>query len=506
MGPGGEQARKAGAGSDQWPTATTRREFVKGIGGALGGALLLGGSGGRSAFGRGMSGAPLLPSGYIFYRVYTLGDDVFPFAPLTAITPGVMFSDSAQIIFHGNNAAGERGVYALAMDFTGPVPRVTGGNKIVEHGDILADGRLVDRIAAGDTNAAGSYATVISTANPGNVLGPPPNPTPTAPPITAPGLYIRTPSNGGLVSLAQFTDPTPGLAGGEFSALFGDVALQDDDTTHLVASYALPRLSATQGPAIQQGLFSFAQGKASTGGTLVVSTGELLPQSSAIIRSLGLIDVARDGNYVAQAHAQELRHVLSRRGDTASGPPQASVLLNGNVHQPVSQARLLAAEGGLAQTASVVEGQTVIGPRVGPGNVVAHVVHTPSGGHQLMRFAGQQSSRLRQTGELGGNAVPVRAIGGPVVSSTGLTFHVQFTEDAVNELWVTNGIDHRLLLSSLDGLRPSGAITEILHGYHPRQVDSAGRMAFTGEFLINPGGDRFDPANIGTAIIVGIPY
>jgi hypothetical protein len=86
-----------------------------------------------------------------------------------------MLTEQDQILFHGANSTGLRGVYALNMSYglsSGSTPQVLGGNKLVQVGDVLPDGRPVRNIAPGDTNALGSYATVIGTGNPNTEFDP----------------------------------------------------------------------------------------------------------------------------------------------------------------------------------------------------------------------------------------------------------------------------------------------------------------------------------------------
>ncbi len=521
---------------------TNRREFLKLMGGALGG-VSLGMYGGGARGQGGGPGGPILPNGYNFYRVFTLGAvNPFPFAPLTDINPGVMLTEQSQIIFHATNSAGLRGVYALSMDYSQATPRVSAGGKIVEVGDTLpADGRPVHRIAVGDTNATGSYATVIGTDNPGTQITPPASPnlspnssaaaTPNpgtadsnwvpqsaspasvAPPITASTVYIQKDPSSGLQPLVNLGSPTPPLDAqgthGQFGAIHGDIALQDDNSVLLTAHYSLYNkntgpLGVPIGPEAKQGLFNLTGGVASDQGTLVQTTGDMLPQPGAILTAIGLVDVASDGYYVAQAYGAAPGQSVPR------GALQPSVRINGHVGQPASQARLLAASAALRPGGNVVKGETFLGPRVGRGNVVGHVTHQSGTVHRLTYHRGKTPTVLRQTSNpVGDDSGITQGIGPSVIGPTGLAYFAEVILDStgnqVTQLFVSNGDTNKLLLSSLDPVNPGGYATEIHFGYHTAQTDSAGRIAFLGEFLSGLNADPTNPGNITTSIVVGIP-
>lgn len=544
----------------------TRREFLRRLGGALGGVALGGavlgggpvfgaaGGPGRGGTGRGGRGrgVTLLAGGYTFYRVFTLGgENPFPFAPLTDINPGVMLTENNQILFHATNSQGQQGVYALNMNYDGATPSVSGGSKVVEVGDVLpADGRPVNKIAVGDTNATGSYATVLGTDNPGTQLTPPASPnispnsstTPTpnpglaennwatqssapasvAPPITASTVYIQKTPTSGFQPLVSLASPTPPLddkgTQGQFGAIHGDIALQDDDSVNLVAHYSLYNadLSAQGvpiGPQARQGLFNLLRGEASDQGSLLQTTGDMLPQSGAVLTAMGLVDVSPDGYYVLQANGAHRGRGAGWGRGASRGPLHPSVLLNGHVSQPGAQAaRLLAASGELRPGRSIVSGDTYLGPRVGQNNVVGHVAHVSDTAHQLIRQAGGQRSILSQTssGLPGDDGDYTQIISPPIIGPTGIHYWAEVADDGtgnqVNHLYMSDGTTNTLLLSSLDPVNPNGFVTEIHFGYHTAQTDSAGRLVFLAEFSSTSDTSQMsDPKVITTSIVVGIP-
>lgn len=463
------------------PRTITRRRFLQLTGGAVGGTALIVYGGQASS---GNTGSPVpLPNGYQFFRVFRV-NTAFP-----DVTPGVMVNDSSHILFHGESSAfggtAVRGVYQLAMSYAGGVPSVQNVSKVVQVGDILSDGRRVSRIAAGDTNALGSYVTVIDTYNTGQAP---------APTTTTSGVYIRHGATGSLASLVQHTDPTPD--GGQFGAIFGDVALQDNDSTLLTAFY-------TQGTQNLQGQFLLQNSTSSEIGSLILRSGQLLPQSNATITSFGLVDIASDGFYATQVNATP-RGRRGRDRHRRQDGLDASALLNGHISRLFFPARLLAASSELRPRQRFA-GDTILGPRVGPRNTVAFVTHQSTAEHRLTYRASPIRATLMHTGAPAGDGSKVLSIGPPVVSPDCLTYYVQITENAYTELYVSNGVTTQLLLSSLDTIANASApITEIMLGYHPKQVDSAGRIVFTAEFLENPNAP-LDPSSISTWLVVGIP-
>jgi hypothetical protein len=153
-----------------------------------------------------------------------------------------------------------------------------------------------------------------------------------------------------------------------------------------------------------------------------------------------------------------------------------------------------------------------MGPRIGPGNSVGHVIHVTPTHQRLIHHRRNTHTVLRQTGDLvGDDVVPVISSAPPVLAPTGLQYYTVIAADGSYHLYVANGdpnsadTSSRILLSSLDTVNPGGLVTDIHFGYHPGQADSAGRIVFVGEFLSSPTAEPSNPANITTSIVVGIP-
>ncbi|MBV8070142.1 MAG: hypothetical protein JO270_09580, partial [Acidobacteriaceae bacterium] len=167
---------------------------------------------------------------------------------------------------------------------------------------------------------------------------------------------------------------------------------------------------------------------------------------------------------------------------------------------------------GVAPHRDTLLGETFFGPRIGLDGLTAIVTHDPrsvrsGGSFDLMRLStwGRQGRQLIfQAGDV--NADTATAVGGPVVSpTTGLLYEIRVLSDGSTELVVINqDKEEKVILRSGDEVN-GYPITEILHGYHPAQVDPQGRLAFGAEFIIDPKKDPMSPSNVMSCLVVGIP-
>ena len=169
----------------------------------------------------------------------------------------------------------------------------------------------------------------------------------------------------------------------------------------------------------------------------------------------------------------------------------------------------------MIRAGAVLLGESIIGPRVGADGETALVTHTPSsipgiGSLDLQRLtvfeANGRRSELAVAGDIA-DQYQVAALGAPVVSSESkLTYWAEALPDGTTSLFVkdtgTNAI--ATILRSGDVVE-GWKVTEIHHGYHSAQVDTAGRLAFAAEFLKDPTADPANPKNIYSSIVVGIP-
>src|SRR5204862_4274364 len=111
-----------------------------------------------------------------------------------------------------------------------------------------------------------------------------------------PGVYVEK-NKGGLQPLVSFLDPLPG-GGGTFGGFFGDLDLHDNDDLLLVGHFS------TDDRQNYNGLFHLPGSQASDTGALLIRSGQLLPQTGAVLVDLGLIGLHDGGNYVVQMYGK----------------------------------------------------------------------------------------------------------------------------------------------------------------------------------------------------------
>jgi hypothetical protein len=124
-------------------------------------------------------------------------------------------------------------------------------------------------------------------------------------------------------------------------------------------------------------------------------------------------------------------------------------------------------------------------------------------------FSRGRTRRLQIT-QISASDDQVVAFGAPCIGNTGLMYGTQMMGNGKTQLFISDGVNSRVVLRSgedrVPGRAPDGQliISEILFGQHSTQVDAFGRLVFTAEFLRNPlTPDRTD--NVITALVIGIP-
>lgn len=454
---------------------TSRRDFLGLLGSALGGVALsrggaLAAGGGR--FGGGRGGAPPLPNGYRFFNVLTPGIADFGLS-LAAVHGGVMINDNAEIVFHAQHTSGAFGVYELAMDWGGDIPAVAGARTILQQGEALPGGHIIDSIRRGATNAQGNFAAVIQTEE-------------------APGVWLQRQKTA-FEPIIEFLDPAPnGL--GQFGAAFGDLDLHDDDDLLVVAHFVDPAEDA------EIGLFHLPGAVDSDRGSLILQTGDLIPETETPIVNFGIVDIDDGGEYVAQleGHVPRKKRRRRRRGaDTnrsatvvADGDDRDGVtaVVRGNVHAPAARAAVAATSRRMTDgTAARVRGETVFGPRVADKDtaVTVHRRNTV----QVLTLNGQTITRTDERSPLGAR---IRGVSAPVLGPDGILYYLLITKLGL-ELCMTNGQDERTILARGDQIEGL-PVNNILHAFHSQQADDAGRIVFACEYADRP-----------MSLVIGVP-
>jgi hypothetical protein len=508
----------------------SRREFLKQMGVALGGVALTGGGAIAPLFGQ----TPL-PSGYNFYIVWTAGLATINGIPNpvgglgAAVMLGSFQSEGKPqtdvIYFHGTTTKGAQALFRAVMDYSGPKPVVNNCVTEVAEGDSLAKVEgvpsdelplVVGKLGTGSANSRAHYATTITV----NDYGSADNPSYSVPAKTAPGVYLLDPQFG-WSKVARLGDPVPDSPDGtQYGGIFGDVLLNEDDTVDFTAFTTDMPSSAGLGAAAHRSHVPWATAtQALIHGSpaspddsyIILKTGHRLPGTPAVVETIGLFNAIHREFFVARVNA--------RRLDILDALPGTAVV-RGRLPRGGAEQRdldLLTGSRGLFANGVPIHrdtllGETYFGPRIGFGGLTAIVTHDSrsvrSGGsldlQRLSTWGRHGRDLIFQAGDV--NADTASAMGGPVVSpTTGLTYVIRVLADGSTELVVFNQDgNEKVLLRSGDEVN-SYPITEILHGYHPAQVDPAGRLAFAAEFIIDPKKDPMSSSNIKSCLVVGIP-
>lgn len=434
----------------------TRRDVLKGIGGALG-SVILTSSCGRG--GGGSSGTPTaaIPNGYRFFRIMSTGDQLPGGNTLMAMPGAAMVTARREIYFYGMDQTDANGFYELLVDFDAARPVVIRTRKVVREGDVLNDSKEVVQINAGDVNNQGSFAAVFQTRD------------------NFSGLYLERDKKG-FEPVAGFLKPLP-AGDGTFGAVFGDVDIHHNDDILFVAHFA-PHGSVQS----HQGLFHLPGGEVKETGTLVTSTAELIPEAGGIITGLGLVDMHDGGNYVLQAYGMNPGKVNSmgtEGGSVIPGGSMPSMLINGNVKDPFSKRLRSAASHLKAAKVSgsrpgFVSGEIKYGPRLGGTNNAAFVVHINET-HMAMFYDGSQ---VVSTGAVSPLGSIVKSMSPAVVGADGLLYYTLFTDMGM-ELVVYNKAEARTILTTGDSVE-GAALRSIFFGFMTEQVDESGIVVLIG--------------------------
>jgi hypothetical protein len=495
---------------------SSRRDALKTISGVLGGVSILGqGTARGQAVGS-------MPSGYKFYRVLTAnegGNFGGTQNRLGEITGSVMMASPPSgggigyVYVHGTNTpvspSSPAGVFEVAVDFGRSPPVVQSVRSIaLEGGFVQFDGGLITagHIGTGASNALGQYVTTIEAAEPSGTIQV----------ANSPGVYLYRPAGirgGSWSRIIRFGDPVPdgsSLYGGDF----GDVALDDDGNLLLAAATTQSPSDRISGFAGSQALIATSLG-APAEGQVLLQTGDMLPFGTAVVESVGLVDLAARNSFAAQITARRLDPSVTRSG---------TALIVGNTKAALAQQGIVAASPELmspelASQRNVTSGETFFGARVDPLQDVAFVTHDgtfqPSIGSNAVETLGyysRGSARIIRNTQISASDDQVIALGAPCIGSTGLMYGTEMLADGRTRLFISDGVNSKIVLRSgvdrIPGRAPTGdlTITEILFGQHSTQVDAFGRLAFTAEFLRDPSRPMTDPTNVLTALVIGIPH
>jgi len=333
-------------------------------------------------------------------------------------------------------------------------------------------------------------------------------------PDNAPGVFVFQPHGNGTgvwTRAIAFGDPVPdgsSLYGGDF----GDVAIDDDQNLLLAAATTRSPDDSVSGFAGSQALISTSLGAITTGRVLL-QTGDMLPFGSAVVESIGLIDLAPRNAFAAQITARRVGPSATRSG---------TALIVGNTQLELGQQGIVAASPELmppelAFQRNITSGETYFGPRVDSLRDVAFVTHdgtfeTSIGSNAIetLGYYSRGAARQLRNTQLSASNDEVLSFGAPCMGSTGFMYGTEMLGSGKTRLFVSNGVNSNILLRSgedrIPGRNPDGdlVVTEILLGQHSNQVDKFGNIVFTAEFMKRPDRSAVQDDFI-TALVIGIP-
>lgn len=386
--------------------------------------------------------APPLPAGYRFHRVVVPGHLTHGLGHLKDLHPVAMLNDAGLVLVHATRHDGRRGVHALQLDWHDHA--VSHAWTVVEEGQRLHDGRVVNRIYCGDLDPEGTYVAVIG------AKGEPP------------AVYAAR-RRERLRRVVRFNDRVPG--GGRFGGHFGDVDIDHEGRILLVAAYSRNRTT-------HQGVFLIDDARVDSSTRILVRTGQTVPGTDSTLTGFGLLD-ASGTRFVVQATARTAGQMRDQSLRT-----EPTVVFRGDLDRPAG--KLLAASDALQAGSGPVTGESIIGPRIGPRGSVAHVVAT--GDQQSLHVQSPSGGQLlSSTGALGSSSQEVVSLSPGTFGPRDLVYYREIHGDKTMTMVVSNGSSSVPLLSNGDHV-DGWAVGSSYFGFHPEQVDRRGRMAFVADF------------------------
>ncbi len=437
----------------------SRRQFLKLLGMAVGASLSGCGGGGVPPGGAG-PGNPA-PLAYEFVPVIRSGQDLPAQARAASngapFMGGVVINDRRHVCFHCLDEQEVRGVYRVDVSDQGVMEPV---RKVIREGDVLPDGTVVADFSDGELDNLDDYLFMVEDPE-------------------------------GVHSLQY----CPG--GGEFSPLCKDFqelnagvklcgeiypveALSDDGRILCVSDYF-----DEDGEAEGEGLFLMPADQPDQA-QLIVAHGQLIPGTTACIKSIGVAELSSGGRYLIQGSASP---TLDDGSIDSSGSPMTYVL-TGVVGESPQVLALDPQLGGDDQ--GYIRASAVMCPRL-KGNSVGAVLQIDENVTELWI---DQKRLLQGNLEGGGSLSPrgsqILSFLPPVFGPDGLVYFEVFTADGM-ELVLFDGSGFHTVLAKGDTLE--GQVVEtIIFGALPECVNNNGELVFMAEF-----------ANGESVILLGLP-
>lgn len=426
-----------------------RRDFLRLLGLAAGATIVGCGSSSDNGAFSGFSSSSI-PNAYQFTPIVTSGTTLPNRSSIRAQTGGddgppfigaVVVNDLGHICFHANDETGKMGVYRIDYDVFGDTSDI---QSVIEEGQTLPDGTVVDIISPGDLNNSDDSVFVV-----------------------------EDPEGRKTVQYSKGGAPFERLCSG-YQSLSDEAELYGDMHPDLCLSgsgdlmFCCPYRNA-DGNLEGEGLFYVPQQSASQT-KRVLSREQLLPGTSSAIRTFGLFDVRPGGNYLCHGTAAPLEE------DLVNGE-QLTYLVRGRVGE---EPETLVASPRLGDT-NAIQGSVYMAPRLSDSDYGA-VVQTD---RDKTAFWLGGKKLLDADFNIGGSLSPRRAkiisMFPPVFGPNGLVFIQVFTTQGT-EILVYDGRGFSTVLASGDVIN-GRAIGMIIFGALPHCINSQGDLVCVADFV-----------------------
>ncbi len=438
----------------------SRRDFLKLLGMAVGASFTGCGDGGGVDFVDGGGGSapiayrfiPLASSGGVLPRSTILtraSDEAAPFLG------GVMINDRRHVCFHANDTTGRKGVFEVDYDAAGSTSEL---KHLIQEGDVLPDGTLVDDVSGGYLNNEDELVFVVK------------NPDADA------SLHV---SRGGGTFERMFK---------EYEAISSECTLDGDlqpevglaDNGDLLFVCCCKN---QEGTALGEALCYTPKDTASDTVRLLTEN-ELLPGSNCAIRTFGFCEIGNDGSYLVQGCAAPVE--ADPTSDSQNIP--ASYLACGRVGENLE---VLVADPSLG-ISGAIQGSVYMAARLGDSGY-GFVCQTDSDKTQLYL---NKKKLLDAASDGTGSVTPrgqrIVSMFPPVFGPNGLMLVQVFTTDGT-EILAYDGQAFSTVLAQGD-IIDGRVVAMILFGCLPHGINAYGEFAMVVEY-----------SNGESAVVLGMP-
>lgn len=462
--------------------AMDRREALRNLGASLGGIVL---TSACSSEGPVSPSAIAIPNGLRYTVLKRTSNPLPGTGSVSRFRLDCTLDDTADLLYGVIDQAGRPCLYAMTLDYADPTrPAPTQERLVVREGDTLPDGRVVLDLHSYDVNSHGGCAIVLRVTT-GQLL-------PDGEDQGTEMVYFGR-QESALRPVLREGLVTP--EGHIFSGRFGDIDTHTGHDILVVAQYlhhheADGHIADNDAPDTRplEGIFVLPGGD--PGGARLVMNTEDLVAGGDVIGGFGLVDLHDGGNFVAQAQPSRVHdNGNSFRADDPADLG-GSRIIQSNIRAP----RAAALSSFRASTTSSLfnqqVGAAIYGPRLGPDNRAAFVLHHTDHAMSLLWHGHTVASTSAQSpaGHRIINILP------PVFGPQGEIYFVAVTTMG-HELYVSDGVRTRLMLAS--GQRFPGdarRVDVIALGTTTEHVDAEGRLALVASF---------DDGS--AALVVGVP-